>query len=65
MIERYLELLKSAKVHGFRGYEQNYLQDQADANYIATKYPTATQAMGAKGSDFRPGNTIGAKGERF
>ncbi|KAK5070630.1 hypothetical protein LTS08_004373 [Lithohypha guttulata] len=63
--ERYLQLLKTAKVHGYKGYEQNYLQSTTDKNYIETDYPTVTQAKGAKGSDFRLGNTIGAKGERF
>jgi len=65
MADRYLQLLKTAKVTGYKGYEQNYLQSSAEANYIETKYPTATQAMGSKGSDFRLGNTIGPKGEKF
>lgn len=63
--ERYLQLLKTAKVHGYKGYEQNYAQSKEDPNYIETSYPTAQQAMGAKGSDFRLGNTLGPKGEKF
>lgn len=63
--DAYLKLLKTAKVRGYKGYEQNYVQDQADANYIHTDYPTATQAKGSKGSDFRLGNSLGPKGERF
>lgn len=63
--ERYLQLLKSAKVHGYKGYEQNYAQSKDDKNYIETSYPTATQAMGSQGSDFRLGNTLGPKGEKF
>lgn len=63
--ERYLQLLKTAKVHGYKGYEQNYAQSKDDKNYIETSYPTATQAQGAKGSDFRLGNTLGPKGEKF
>lgn len=65
VVERYLQLLKSAKVHGYKGYEQNYAQDVNDKNYIQTNYPTARDAMGMKGSDFRPGNTIGKNDERF
>lgn len=63
--ERYLQLLKTAKVHGYKGYEQNYAQSKDDKNYIETSYPTATQAMGAAGSDFRLGNTLGPKNEKF
>lgn len=64
-VDAYLKLLKSAKVHGYKGYEQNYAQNPSDENFIQTDYPTATQAKGAKGSDFRLGNTLGPKGERF
>jgi len=63
--DRYLQLLKTAKVHGYKGYEQNYMQDKAEQNYIQTNYPTTSQAMGSKGSDFRLGNTLGPKGEKF
>jgi len=65
MAERYLELLKTAKVRGYKGYEQNYLQAEAEKNYIKTNFPTAAQAMGSKGSDFRLENTIGPKNEKF
>lgn len=62
--ERYLQLLKTAKVRGFKQMEQNYLQDPSEENYVHTNYPTARDAMGSKGSDYRLGNTISAKGER-
>lgn len=44
--------------------EQNYLQDPSEENYVHTNYPTARDAMGSKGSDYRLGNSIGPKGER-
>lgn len=62
--ERYLQLLKTAKVRGYKQLEQNYLQDPSEENYVHTNYPTAREAMGSKGSDYRLGNSIGPKGER-
>ncbi|KIW59017.1 hypothetical protein PV05_03501 [Exophiala xenobiotica] len=63
--DRYLQLLKSNKEKGYRGRQQNYMpgvDGPAGGPEIHTDYPTAQQAKGAKGSDYRPGNTSGQGG---
>ncbi|KAL2434050.1 hypothetical protein ABEF94_014562 [Exophiala dermatitidis] len=64
--ERYLQLLKGNKEKGYRGRQQNYVpgvDGPAGGPEIQTTYPTAQQAKGAKGSDYRPGNTTGNGGD--
>ncbi|KAI1613345.1 NADH dehydrogenase [Exophiala viscosa] len=63
--ERYLQLLKSNKEKGYRGRQQNYLpgvDGPAGGPAIHTDYPSAQEAKGAKGSDYRAGNTTGQGG---
>ncbi|KIX05229.1 uncharacterized protein Z518_06101 [Rhinocladiella mackenziei CBS 650.93] len=64
--DRYIQLLKSTKEKGFRGRQQNYVpgvDGPAGGPAIHTDYPTAQQAKGSKGSDYRPGNTSGKGGD--
>ncbi|KAJ4524939.1 hypothetical protein HRR78_003086 [Exophiala dermatitidis] len=64
--KRYLQLLKGNKEKGYRGRQQNYVpgvDGPAGGPEIQTTYPTAQQAKGAKGSDYRPGNTTGNGGD--
>ena len=47
---------------GYRGYQQNYVpgaDGPAEGADVKTSYPTAQQAMGSAGTDYRKGYTIG------
>jgi len=65
ILDRYIQLLKENREKGFRGQQQYYVPGVTGpaGDDTPTSYPVVQQALGAAGSDTRPGMTSGLGGD--